>query len=76
LKSDHGTTECTIVIVEDNQELALPDEERKAFNSLLPIHEKKVNMKSTVNNFRFKIKSLHSYNHWKKLDRTTSKKMR
>jgi len=43
LKSEHGSSAFSeIVIVEDGQELALPDEERAIFDKFLPIKEKKV----------------------------------
>jgi hypothetical protein len=42
LKGDHGESYSTLVIVEDGQELALPDAERAAFEALLPIKDKKV----------------------------------
>lgn len=48
LKGDHGQTSCTIVIVGDNQELALPQEERSVFDALLPLKEKKLKPISEV----------------------------
>lgn len=42
LKSEHGEANSVIVIVEDRQELALPDDERNAFDTLLPIASKKL----------------------------------
>lgn len=42
LKGDHGESYSTLVIVEDGQELGLPDDERKAFEGMLPIQHKKV----------------------------------
>lgn len=42
LKSEHGEAYSQIVIVEDRQELGLPDEERNVFDKFLPIQQKKV----------------------------------
>jgi len=48
LKSEHGEANSVIVIVEDRQELALPDDERNAFDTLLPIASKKVILLSEI----------------------------
>lgn len=41
LKGEHGMANSVIVILEDGNELALPDGEREVFDSLLPTQSKK-----------------------------------
>ena len=55
LKSEHGGS--NVVIVEDDQELALPLEEREIFDSMLPIAQKKVSYFSP--SFPFYFTSTH-----------------